>query len=288
MLTRLVICTYLILVFSLNLHADQQDFPFFEGSLDELSSMAKTQNKPYFIYLHSEHTTEVRQMDPIWQDPELIFFVDRNYLAYELNVSNGPHTFIEKYELETFPSFIFFNPNGTLVGLQEGELTAVQLLGMLETFFFELEDPLRTVYLNKATITDIGESEYAASNTPTGQLGISRSQLTEVARTEIHPLIVSGFEEYSIQRLENEESNVYSLLIESFENRSDLEKSLQRFKRIWKGAIWVYSDMLTTQKRYHLFLGQYPSKEEAGYFAKSIAKLEANSPKILDFTIILK
>lgn len=257
-----------------------ESFPFYQGSWTEFKSIAKELKKPYFIYFHDKSKESITS-DSNWIDDELNFYVDRYYLAFQQDISKQMHEFVEKYELTSWPSFVFFDSEGQLMGLREGGLSAKELLSLLQTFFFQLEDPLRIVYSSrKKDREELINPSNSNFEDVEEKIGFSRST-TKVQRA-------NDFSTYNLTKLPEEQKNGHSIQISTYEKESELITALNKYKRLWKSHIWIYKENKHERIIYHLLLGLYKTEQEAGYFRDGIAQLTGKKIKILPLAILLK
>ncbi|RMG17986.1 MAG: thioredoxin family protein [Bacteroidetes bacterium] len=300
MITRLILSLICSVIFSIGFAKDRS-FPFFHGTLEEAQLLARELNKPYFIYFHSTHFAEAcEQMKQSWEEPELIFFTDRFYLAVSLDVSLHTSELVERYEFDSFPAFLFFDPQGSLMGVHEGYLSGQDMLHTLENLFYQLGDPLRSMYVHRQAPQPLppyyamqlrGGGREPAQQKDALIRDIGTKELASHLPRAIIKTRVPGFEAYSPDLLISRDGPAfarYGLLIHQYVSTEELTVAIRRFERLWKGDIWVYGHYVANQWLYGLVLGTYQDEEVARTYADGIEKFEKKRPEILNLSTIFE
>lgn len=302
MIARITILLCLSLLMP-TLQASVSEVSFFEGDLPSLKAQAKDLGKPYFIYLYEPENLNCQAMNLTWKHDELAFLVDRHYLAMQLDAQLEAQTYVQQFDLTQFPSLLFFSPEGQLLGIQEGPISARPLINLLEDLFFSMNHPLRSVYVRRSPPPSPGSSPPLLASLSQPPLSRGMSDPPEPARTPATTpapapattpapaqvqvqASVPGFEAYGL--LDLPATELFALHLRQFEALAELDLAVQRYRRIWHGAIWVYARETDQQRTYHLLLGRYESEAAAEGYARSISKFEGRKPEILNLTTILE
>ena len=102
-------------------------------------------------------------------------------------------------------------------------------------------------------------------------------------------LSVTGFEKYSpVELLNRNDAATIGILIGNFTTKGRLVEEVNRFERIWRYDIWVYSVEIENSTHYKLVLGTYEEKDDAKVFAEVIHKFERLNTEIIDLSDILR
>jgi thiol-disulfide isomerase/thioredoxin len=94
-----------------------QGMVFFNGSWAEVLVAAKDQNKPVFVDAFADWCGPCKWMDAfVFPDPEAGKFYNENFIVYKFDMEKGEGPeFAQKYKVESYPSYYFFNPEGELM-----------------------------------------------------------------------------------------------------------------------------------------------------------------------------
>ena len=129
---------FLLLVFSIQIFAllslTAQTLPFTKGNLAQVKSKSLTEGKLHFAYFYTDWCLPCKWMeDNTFKDPELIQFVQQNYLPVKLNIDDRDgQQMREQFDVEFLPTLIIFNQSGDIVEKFEESLTASRLLDALK------------------------------------------------------------------------------------------------------------------------------------------------------------
>lgn len=110
-----------------HLQAQNNGITFFKGSWAELQAQAKLQNKPFFIDCYTSWCGPCHRMSTeVFTKKEVGDFYNQNYIAYQLDMEHGDgRTVGLRYDVEMYPTYLFFNPQGELIhktmGYKSGE-----------------------------------------------------------------------------------------------------------------------------------------------------------------------
>jgi len=117
--------SFSILLFSLCIYisAKAQEINWFKGTWLETKAKAKAENKYIFIDGYTVWCGACKLMDQeTFSDSDVISFINKNYVAIQLDMEAGEGQKIAmKYEVDGFPTFLIFNPNGKYVFRAEGD-----------------------------------------------------------------------------------------------------------------------------------------------------------------------
>ncbi len=103
---------------------------FEHGTLDEALIKAKRANKPLFVDVYAVWCGPCKQMAATsFIDPEVTSYYNSNFISLKLDgeKNDGPNV-MQKYGITAYPTLLYFNANGDLVGKVVGALQAKQLL----------------------------------------------------------------------------------------------------------------------------------------------------------------
>lgn len=88
-----------------------------KASFEEAVNLAKNENKYIFIDCYTEWCTWCKVMDKeTFTDPQVSDFINQQFIPLKLDMEKPAQTALgAKYRVRMFPSFLVFNPEGTLV-----------------------------------------------------------------------------------------------------------------------------------------------------------------------------
>jgi thioredoxin-related protein len=101
----------------LSLQAQNNGIRFFKGSWAELQAQAKQQNKPFFIDCYTSWCGPCHRMaEEVFTKKEAGDFYNQNFIAYQLDMEHDDgRTVGLRYDVEMYPTYLFFNPQGELI-----------------------------------------------------------------------------------------------------------------------------------------------------------------------------
>jgi len=90
---------------------------FFDGSWSDVLNTAKEQNKYIFVDAFAEWCVPCKWMAAnVFPTEEAGMFYNENFVVFMLDMEKGEGMdFAKKYEVRSYPSYLFFNPQGELV-----------------------------------------------------------------------------------------------------------------------------------------------------------------------------
>lgn len=115
--------------------AIQAQTGFSTQSLSELQTEAATSKIPYIVYVHQPQVRLCKKMErKTWSSDLLTPFLGEAVLAYKLNPFEGSAelALVQEHAVYTYPTVLFFHPNGQLMGKAEGFLAPETVHSMLE------------------------------------------------------------------------------------------------------------------------------------------------------------
>ncbi|MDX1907873.1 MAG: hypothetical protein SF053_12640 [Bacteroidia bacterium] len=267
-----------------------------EGQFEQVKKQAATTYRPFLVYFFHEADRDSRRMNrQTLEDANLALYIREHYLAIRTDVlaENAQVEIIQQYSVYNFPAVLIFSPEGKLMGRTEGYVSSETLQGILAKHHGRI-DPTHLLpqiaLVQPEEVVAMAEPRGTARGGANGDTPIKVTDLQTPAGmtardgslTPLH-LTVSGFEDYSLTRLERTEDNaaVFGLLYGSYTQADKLTTHLDRLKKFWRGHIWIFCEEISGTLVYRLALGQYEDRETAEVFAESIQKLEKVSCQVL-------
>lgn len=121
-LLKISIAIFLIVLATSTTYAQEEGIKFFNGSWNELKEKAKKENKPFFVDIYAVWCGPCKWMSKnTFTNRQVGDYANQNYIAYKLDGEKGEGpTVAREYKLEAYPTILFFNPEGKLVGKQVG------------------------------------------------------------------------------------------------------------------------------------------------------------------------
>ena len=113
-----------------------QEMEYFEGSIAELKAEAKKSKKPFFVDFYTDWCGYCKKMDAsTFRDPEVLKFVENNFLAYKLNAEKGEGpAFTRQNTVTGYPTIKVFNSKGDVVGTIRGFVDGQRFLAELNKY----------------------------------------------------------------------------------------------------------------------------------------------------------
>jgi thioredoxin-related protein len=119
MKSSLLIISFFLLVKS----AFSQDVLFFTGTWEEAQAKAKSEEKYLMVDAYAEWCGPCKRMDKekFHGNPEVGAFINQNFVAYKVDCEKGQGPAIAmKFKVISYPTLLFFNPQGQLVSRSLG------------------------------------------------------------------------------------------------------------------------------------------------------------------------
>lgn len=109
---------------------------FFEGSWKELLAHAKETNKPFFVDIYTEWCSPCKLMSKFtFTDSQVADFANANFVAYQIDAEKGEgENIADEYKVKAFPTVLFFDSNGKLLGKAVGYYDHERFLGVMEKY----------------------------------------------------------------------------------------------------------------------------------------------------------
>ena len=128
-MTKTIICLFISMTL-LSFRTGEQKINFYEGSYDELIEHAKQQNKPYFIEFYTDWCAPCKRMErETFRSTRVASYVNQNYIAYRMDGDRfSTMDVAEKYDVQGFPTVLFFDSNSYPIGEITGFRDAGQFL----------------------------------------------------------------------------------------------------------------------------------------------------------------
>jgi len=116
MLIKSSILFFLLLVFTVNSTA-QKGIVFFNGTLEEALDESAKEGKPLFVHGYAIWSALCKKMNKkIYTQQVVADFYNENFINLRIDLEKGDGAKIKTdYEIEKFPTFLFFNSDKILV-----------------------------------------------------------------------------------------------------------------------------------------------------------------------------
>ena len=130
----------LILVFigsiSLAYGQKHKGVQFFNGSWEELLVKAKKENKPFFVDFYTSWCYPCKLLEKqTFSSTKVGDYTNKHFLAYRVNAeSKQGIPLARKYGVRAYPTVLFFNSKGEVIGTHIGFVGPDQFLKVLEQY----------------------------------------------------------------------------------------------------------------------------------------------------------
>lgn len=104
----------------------EEGMNFENGSVSDIFALAKAQNKYVFVDCYADWCGPCKwMMANVFPQKEVGEFYNENFVIYKLDMEKGEGVeFAEKYKVHSYPTYLFFNPEGELVHRSGGSKEA--------------------------------------------------------------------------------------------------------------------------------------------------------------------
>jgi thiol-disulfide isomerase/thioredoxin len=115
-LLLILFCFYTSILFS------QSGIQFFKGSWYDAKLKAKTENKEIYLDCYTTWCGPCKKMEyEVFTDTAIANYYNDHYICYHMDMEAGEGVVISKvYEVNVYPTHLFFNSNGDLVHRESG------------------------------------------------------------------------------------------------------------------------------------------------------------------------
>jgi len=110
--------------------ASAQGIQFQKGSWTEIKTKAKAENKYIFVDAYTTWCGPCKwQSKKVFPQKEVGDFFNKNFVAFKMDMEKGEGVaFAKKYKVRSYPSLVYFNPEGKIVHKTVGAYPAKKLL----------------------------------------------------------------------------------------------------------------------------------------------------------------
>jgi len=135
-LLKISIAIFLIAFTSSTIYAQETGIKFFKGTWSELLEKAKAEKKPFFVDIYAVWCGPCKWMSKnTFTNAQVGEYANQNYIAYKLDGEKGEGpTIAKKYNLEAYPTILFFSSEGNLVGTQVGAQDSEAFINTMKKF----------------------------------------------------------------------------------------------------------------------------------------------------------
>ena len=133
---RTVLALLILGVFGSLYAQEGKGIKFFDGSWEELLEKAKKENKPFFVDFYTSWCYPCKLLErKTFSSPKVGNFANKNFIPYRLNAESRKGLPIaRKYGVRAYPTIIFFNSKGEVIGTHIGFVGPDQFLQILEQY----------------------------------------------------------------------------------------------------------------------------------------------------------
>lgn len=120
--TAIVILSFLMISFTFSIvnakNSENLNETVFQSStFAEALALAKSQNKPLLLDISASWCGYCKRMKKnVYTDPEVGMYLNSNFISLALDGEVGEGAELaKKYEVKAYPTFVFLNPDGSLL-----------------------------------------------------------------------------------------------------------------------------------------------------------------------------
>lgn len=113
-----------------------KEIQFFQGSWNALLVEAKKQNKPFWVDIYTTWCAPCTQMSKTtFTDVRVGKIANKKFLSYKLDAEKGEGRKISaQYNVDSYPTILFFDADGKLLGREEGFQDAERFAQTLDKY----------------------------------------------------------------------------------------------------------------------------------------------------------
>jgi thiol:disulfide interchange protein len=109
---------------------------FHQGTWASVLAEAKKQNKPFFVDFYAVWCGPCKYMTKVtFADPALSAYSNAKFIAYKLDGEEGEGIALSaKHKVQVYPTYVFFAPDGSVLGREEGAMDAPTFLKLMQAY----------------------------------------------------------------------------------------------------------------------------------------------------------
>lgn len=109
---------------------------FFKGSWNAMKTSATRANKPFFVDVYTTWCGPCKSMSRhTFANSKVGVYANRNYVAYKLDAEKGEgRSIARKYRVRAYPTVLFFDAKGNLIGREVGYQNANTFVGSMQKY----------------------------------------------------------------------------------------------------------------------------------------------------------
>lgn len=130
-----------IIALLFNVSVYSQTINFTSASLEEIMAKARSENKAIFIDVTAKRCSPCRWMEKnVFTDSSVAKYFNATFLNFKLDADDNNHReFINRYSINSFPTYLFFSPSGQLAYATGGKSDAGDFLNEAKIAFAETQ-----------------------------------------------------------------------------------------------------------------------------------------------------
>lgn len=131
------ILAFLLVALALDANAQQQGITFHKGNWASLLAEAKKTGKPFFVDFYAEWCGPCKWMvKNTFSNAKVGTFTTEHFVAYQIDAESGEGPALaQKYKIEAYPTLVFFDKDGNVLGRSVGALGADDFLPVLDDYY---------------------------------------------------------------------------------------------------------------------------------------------------------
>jgi len=223
-----------------------QGIEFEQGNWNEVLNKAALSQKPIFVDVYTSWCRPCKVMSSqVFPLEEVGNLYNSTFVCYKIDAEKGEGVQIAKdYEVDSYPTYLFLNPNGTLVMKARGSMSPKEFMELVISAKEELSVP--------KTIMD-WETEYEPNKTDTAFLRMYMEKRTLLGKSN-----AELFDEYlalfpAEQRVSKEIIDIYSREIDNIKIHSlaynNLQDNRAKFSKLGVNGIRFISQAVRNSMR---------------------------------------
>jgi len=171
----------LLLLFSSNT-INAQTIAFSEESLPKLLERSKKENKPIFYMIYAEWCPHCNKMKKeVFNNAEVADFMNKNFICAWQDIEKEDGDAIKKkFEVKSYPAFVFLDKNGTVLYNLSGEYKPDALIQEAKN---ALNPKMQLPYLEQQFLADPSNADKCLAYILTLRKGKERTQISAPAHT---------------------------------------------------------------------------------------------------------
>ncbi len=246
---------------------------------DAAKAQAETENKLFFVDFDASYCATCRNMEQsTYMDNNLANFMRQNVVAARVDVQDFDGVMLsQQYEVEALPTMLIFDSKGKLVQRLVGFQSASNLLKLMQQAQTVAPTPVPVVEPERAKVVQpLAKDEPLPNNNSNNNSNVAPNvspSLFGMPEPKTAPTSPLGLFEIVVTRAQR---SGYSVQVGAYNNYETALDQADMMRELYGQKTILCVDKNATETIYKLFVGVFPTRDEANKFHGVLRKNKMN------------